>query len=174
MENAGTSTGAIKGWESRRRTGWQSKPRDNQKAVDRLVDEALQSHSDEEKLVSYGKLSDQEAGMLGLSTEHSHSLSNHYIRHILKAHGNPKKEAARGQIAITPDDIKQIPYIIANSQAAQHAGQKLGADTIRYFYDGPDGTTTILEEVRKNRKMVAVQMMKFKKHNLRDIPYNPK
>jgi hypothetical protein len=173
-ENAGTPDGAIKGWETRRRNGWQSKPRDHQKAVDALVDSAVTKQGDQERLVSYGQLSDQEAELLGLSNKYSHALSNHYVRHMLKSHGNPQTEASRGQIAITPEDIKQIPYIVANSQAAQHAGKKLGADTIRYFYDSPDGTTTILEEIRKSRKMVAVQMLKFKKQNLRQVPYTKK
>ncbi|MBU6327097.1 MAG: hypothetical protein KGQ89_05675, partial [Verrucomicrobia bacterium] len=164
----------IKGWETRRRNGWQSKPRDHQKAVDALVDSAVTKQGDQERLVSYGQLSEQEAELLGLSNKYSHALSNHYVRHMLKSHGDPQTEASRGQIAITPEDIKQIPYIVANSQAAQHAGKKLGADTIRYFYDSPDGTTTILEEIRKSRKMVAVQMLKFKKQNLRQVPYTKK
>jgi hypothetical protein len=175
VENAGTPDGAIKGWETRRKNGWQSKPRDKQKSVDALVDEVTSGKvDDKEKIVAYGKVSEEEADLLGVSPNSSHALSNHYVRHILKSHGNADKEAARGQIAITPEDIKQIPYIVANSQAAQHAGKHQGADAIRYFYDGPDGTTTVLESVRKNKLLVAVQMMKFKKQNLRQVPYTKK
>jgi hypothetical protein len=175
VENVGNADGAVKGWETRRRNGWQSKPRDKQMEVNKLVDEASgQPQDSSERIVVYGALTEQEAKLLGLGDGHSHAISNHYVRHMLKSHGDPKREEPRGQIAITPDDIKQIPYIIANSQAAQHAGLHKGAPTIRYFYDAPDGTTTVLEEVRKSKKMVATQLIKFKKLNLRNVPHSTK
>jgi len=85
---------------------------------------------------------------------------------------DPASEEARGQIAITREDIKRIPEIIASSQHAQHAGMNAtNLETIRYFHDGEDGTTTVLEEVRTGRKtLVAMQMIKFKKQGLRAVP----
>jgi len=41
-----------------------------------------------------------------------YSVSNQAIRHTLKNHGNAKVEAARGQLAVTPDDFRQLPAIV--------------------------------------------------------------
>jgi hypothetical protein len=173
VENAGTSEGAVKGWETRRRNGWQSRPNASAAELSSLVDDALDNRADtSDRTVIFGEVGDDEAGLLGLGSGYRHGLSRHGIRHMLKSHGDVSKEAARGQIAITRDDIKRIPEIIANSHHAQHAGKNAQAlATIRYFYDGPDGTTTVLEEVRTGRKtLVAMQMIKFKKQGLRNVP----
>ena len=36
------------------------------------------------------------------------------VRHIISNHGNDKKEALRGQIAMTPEDVAMIPYLVNN------------------------------------------------------------
>lgn len=173
VENAGTSEGAVKGWETRRRNGWQSRPNASAADLSALVDDAIDNRADaSDRTVIFGEVEGNEALLLGLGSGYRHGLSRHGIRHMLKSHGDSAKEAARGQIAITRDDIKRIPEIIANSHHAQHAGKNAhGLATIRYFYDGPDGTTTVLEEVRTGRKtLVAMQMIKFKKQGLRMVP----
>ncbi|MBX5021213.1 PBECR3 domain-containing polyvalent protein [Rhizobium lentis] len=41
-----------------------------------------------------------------------HAVSNQSISHTLKRHGNPKVEAPRGQIAVTPKDFEKLPQIV--------------------------------------------------------------
>lgn len=173
VANSGTSEGAVRGWESRRRNGWQARPNASHEDLNALVDDAIDNKADAaDRVATFGEVTPEEAELLGLAAGFRHGLSRYGVRHMLKSHGDPAREAARGQIAITRDDIKRIPEIIANSHHAQHAGKNAtGLETIRYFYDGPDGTTTVLEEVRTGRKtLVAMQMIKFKKQGLRSVP----
>lgn len=173
VENAGNSDGAVKGWETRRKNGWQARPKATDEELASLIDDALDNKADPaDRTATYGDVTESEAGLLGLPQGYRHCMSRHGIRHMMKSHGDAAREEPRGQIAITRDDIRNIPTIIANSQHAQRAGRNvLGLETIRYFYDGDDGTTTVLEEVRTGRKsLVAMQMIKFKKQGLRNVP----
>ena len=138
-----------------------------------VSEDALDNRADgSDRTALFGEVTADEAGLLGLGPGFRHGPSRHGVRHMLKSHGDPGKEAARGQIAITREDIKRIPEIIASSHHAQHTRKNaLNLETVRYFYDGPDGTTTVLEEVRTGRKtLVAMQMIKFKKPGLRNVP----
>jgi hypothetical protein len=176
VANSGTSDGAVKGWATRKRNGWQARPNASAEELGELVDDALDNMRDPtDRTALFGEVTADEAGLLGLGPGFRHGLSRHGVRHMLKSHGDLVRESSRGQIAITREDIKRIPEIIANSHHAQHAGKNgQGLDTIRYFYDGSDGTTTVLEEVRTGRKtLVAMQMIKFKKQGLRKVPNRP-
>lgn len=166
VENAGNSAGAIKGWATRRRNGWQAKPRDRAKAVSDLVDDALDNPDPAERIAIYGQLNALEASLLGLPPGYERGMSRHAVRHIMRSHGNPATEEPRGQIAVTREDIKRIPEIIAKSQEAHHFGTKgKNVESIRYYFDDPTGgTTTVLDEVRTKRKrLIPVNLMKFKK-----------
>ena len=96
-------------------------------------------------------------------------MSRHSIRHMFKSHGDPKVETPRGQIAVTRQDIAQIPEIIAASTAAVHSGKSGNVQTIRYYLDNAEnGTTTVVDEVRTGRKrLIPVQIMKFKTPGVR-------
>jgi hypothetical protein len=49
----------------------------------------------------------QNSGEVGLNSEgYEHELSNYFIRHVLKNHGDEKKEAAGANLPISGDDWK--------------------------------------------------------------------
>ena len=174
VANSGNPSGAVKGWETRRHNGWQAKPRDRAAAVSALVDAALDGPADApERVEFYGDVNALEASLLGLPPGYRRGISGQGVRHMMKSHGDPTTETARGQIAITRDDIKRIPEIVAKSQAAEHGGSKgRNVETIRYYFDdAAGGTTTVLDEVRTKRKrLIPVQLMKFQKSGHRLPP----
>ena len=71
------------------------------------------------KTIPISKVSEQESKEIqqktGLDVSgYEHTLSNTEIKHAHRQHGNEKAEAARGQIAISEEDIELIPFIIKN------------------------------------------------------------
>ena len=168
--NAGNTDGAIKGWATRRASGWQSQPQAANQNVKSLVDDALDNHADNrDSIALFGDVSPEEARLLGLPPGFKRGMSRHSIRHIYNSHGNPALEDPRGQIAVTREDIANIPETIAKSQAAVHSGTSGNVQTIRYYLDDAQkGTTTVVDEVRSGRKrLIPVQLMKFKKPGVR-------
>ena len=88
-----------------------------------------------------------------------HILDDGAVRHTLKRHGNPAKEAQRGQIAVTPADFTLIPLIVSEFDSVRYGGKnKIGREVIvfrkaigdAYFY---------VAEVRTGRKRLAMQTM---------------
>ncbi len=45
------------------------------------------------------------------------------IRHTLRQHGNPSKEATRGQVAIIPADFEHVPDIIQSADDISYLGE---------------------------------------------------
>lgn len=91
-------------------------------------------------------------------------LDNYGVRHTMKKHGNPKAEAARGQIAVTLDDFALIPLITAEPDRVFHDGQnKIGRDVI-VFCKAIDGIGyRHVEEIRPKGKLVATDSLRKKK-----------
>ncbi len=62
-----------------------------------------------------------------------HEMNANDIRHIMNAHGDPAIEASRGQVAVTPDDIKLIPWILRNYDAVESGSATTkGKNSVRY------------------------------------------
>ena len=66
-----------------------------------------------------GKITDSTAQLVKLHTGidirgKTALINSDDIRHIIREHGDPVKEEKRGQIAVTPEDIAQIPTILAS------------------------------------------------------------
>ncbi len=168
--NVGNSDGAIKGWETRRRNGWQAQPKAANQDVTALVDDALDNTADNtDSIAIFGDVGTEEARLLGLPPGFKRGMSRHSVRHMFKSHGDPKVEEPRGQVAITREDIARIPEFIAKSNEAVHSGTSGNVQTIRYYLDDAEnGTTTVVDEVRSGRKrLIPVQLMKFKKPGVR-------
>ena len=168
--NTGNPAGAVKGWETRRRNGWQSQPKAANQDVAALVDDALDNTDDNsDSIALYSDVTPEEARLLGLPPGYKRGMSRHSIRHIFNSHGDPKVESPRGQIAVTREDIVRIPETIAKSNAAAHSGASGNVRTIRYYLDDAEnGTTTVVDEVRSGRmRLIPVQLIKFKKTGMR-------
>ena len=91
-------------------------------------------------------------------------VDNYGIRHTMKQHGSPSKEAARGQIAVKLEDFAMIPLITADPDAVTHDGKnKIGRDVL-VFTKLIDGVGyRHVEEIRANRRLVATDSLRKKK-----------
>lgn len=98
--------------------------------------------------------------LLGVNVENRiHTLSDFDIRHMINQHGNPIKEALKGQIAITKEDIKNIPNIINSpDDIVKGTDNKLG-NTIRYIKKYNDNTTIVVEVVPNNSNALVIKTM---------------
>jgi len=89
-----------------------------------------------------------------------HVIDGSAIRHTFKNHGNPQKERARGQIAITDADFEHIAQILATPERVIYGLQNnRGAEVIGYIKAIPDGTLAYLESVRTKKSTLAMQTM---------------
>lgn len=92
-------------------------------------------------------------------TNKRHTISDYDIRHMINEHGNPEIEAKKGQIAITKDDIKNIPDIINNpTDIVKGTKHKMG-DTIRYIKRYNDNTTYVVEVIPGNSNSLIIKTM---------------
>ena len=63
---------------------------------------------------------------------YKHELIPNELRHILKQHGDPVKEALNGQLPITKEDLKKIPEIISSWDKMEDGGKRNNRDSIIY------------------------------------------
>ncbi len=91
---------------------------------------------------------------------YSHTVDTYAIRHALMQHGDPAREAARGNVALTPADIAAIPDVLRSPDRIEPVMQtnKRGHDLIRYVKSIGD-TVYYVEEVRTGRRELAMQTM---------------
>ena len=89
-----------------------------------------------------------------------HTVDNYSVKHIRNEHGDVEEETARGQIAITDDDIKNIPIVLQNPDYIVYGTKnKLKNNTIVFVKNMEDGTTLYVEEVRRGRKTLAADTL---------------
>jgi len=107
---------------------------------------------------------EQQTG-IKIDMEFKHIIDTSAINHILNNHSNEKTEARRGQKAITKKDFEMIPTIINHYDTIKISYlNRKSLETIIYTKTYSDGTTYIIEEVRRNRKELALNTMyKLKK-----------
>jgi len=91
------------------------------------------------------------------------TIDNYAIKHILKNHGDAKKEEARGNIAVTKEDILKIPSIVSSPDAVITAGKtQIGRDAVVYK-KRVNGTTYYIEEIRTGKDELSTTTMYKKK-----------
>ena len=91
-------------------------------------------------------------------------LDNYGVRHTIKQHGNPSKEAKRGQIAVTVEDFEMIMLMTSQPDNVFADGKnKIGRDVL-IFVKVIDGIGyRHVEELRGKHKLVATDSMRKKK-----------
>lgn len=91
---------------------------------------------------------------------YKHTVDTYAIRHALKQHGDPVREAARGNVAITAADIAAIPDVLRAPDRIERVEQtnKIGNVLLRYVKKIGD-TVIYVEEVRTGRRELAMQTM---------------
>ena len=128
-----------------------------------FVDSSI-SKPEKQGVIQIRPVNSKEAGIIwGLINENvknaKHEISADDVRHMLKQHGDPKKESARGQIAITPKDIKRIPDIIDRYDAIESGSvDRNGRKSIRYIKTD-NGTTTYVEVLVKKAGVLSGKTM---------------
>ena len=127
------------------------------------IDNALQNKNSNG--TSYlGKVTDLVSNkiksLLGIEVKNrKHTLSDNDIRHMLKQHGNQEVETKKGQIAITREDIKNIPDIINNpDEITKGTNNKLG-QTIRYIKRYNDNSTYVVEVAPDSSNALIIKTM---------------
>lgn len=144
---------------------------------ERNVDNALSNKSSKRNTI-LGKVKSNIAlkikDILGIDVSNrTHRLSDYDIRHIMNQHSDATKEATKGQVAITSEDIKKIPYIIEDpSDIVKGTDNKLG-ETIRYIKKYTDNTTFVVEVVPENSNDLVIKTMWKKPSTLTNIENNP-
>ena len=94
-----------------------------------------------------------------------HTLDNSAIRHTIRIHGS-EKEALRGQIPVSEEDLLLIPDIVQNYDSIRIEKNRREQDVIIYSKEMIDGITYYVEEVRQGRRELAASTMyKRKKEN---------
>ena len=99
---------------------------------------------------------------------YDYALDKASIEHVLNKHGNAAIEAQRGQRAVVSSDYKLIPEILNHPDSVKYGGlSAIGRPTFLYQKDIDGELYTVVFEVRKRRKMLALQTMyiKAKKKN---------
>ncbi|MGA2936692.1 MAG: hypothetical protein ABSF52_06270 [Syntrophobacteraceae bacterium] len=131
-----------------------------------LYDLALSSKTNQKIEIRYKTVESDEAARLFEVTGNNlegyiHSIDNYAIRHIIKEHGDPVTEAARGQIPITKDDISKIPEIVDSPDQVRALKTKQGREGIGYL-KRVDGQVFYVEEIRTGKnQLAAVSMRKY-------------
>lgn len=82
------------------------------------------------------------------------------VRHVVKNHGDAVKETARGQVAVTDEDFRALPALLAApDRIAFGAKDKTGKDLILTAKAQADGSTLVIEQVRTGKKHLALWSM---------------
>ncbi len=131
--------------------------------LENQIDNALSNSKSRSK--SYlGKVTNNVAAkiksLLGIEVKNrKHVLSDNDIRHMMKQHSNQDIESQQGQIAITKEDIKNIPDIINHpDDITKGTDNKLG-QTIRYIKRYNDNSTYVVEVVPDNSNALIIKTM---------------
>jgi hypothetical protein len=125
--------------------------------------ESVIENPNEARSVRYGEVGEQTAEAFkqaGLDVAgFVHVVDSATVNHIMKQHGNPEKEAARGQIAVTPKDFARLPDVVSNPDKVEPVGKtKRGLEAVRYT-KRINGHIVVVEAARTGRHRLAVVTM---------------
>jgi hypothetical protein len=98
------------------------------------------------------------AASIGLDfSELTHEVTNSFIAHVFKQHGNEKSERARGQIAVTQADITKIPGIVKDPDCAIIGIKRDSETLIAYSKKYENNTVIYYEEVLTGKKSKSLR-----------------
>ena len=94
---------------------------------------------------------------------YSHSISRSAAYHIYKEHGDAETEAARGQIAVTAEDLARIPEIVTSpDEVVTGFRSEQGAKRVAYLKRFDDALVVYIAEAsRKKKDFRTVSMRKY-------------
>jgi hypothetical protein len=86
-----------------------------------------------------------------------HEVTNYFINHSIKKHGEKTIERARGQLPVTLADIARIPDILKNPDYALVGIKRHGETIIAYSKKLENGTAFYYEEVLNSKRNKALR-----------------
>jgi leucyl-tRNA synthetase len=86
-----------------------------------------------------------------------HSLDVFAVRHIFNEHGNPFSEKARGNVAVTREDLQSLPQILAEP------------DEVEFASKTPRGFKRLIIRKRINGYFFVVEEVRGKNHQLQIV-----
>ena len=93
------------------------------------------------------------AAEIGLNfAELNHEITNEFVVHSIKQHGDNETERARGQLPIASADIELIPGIVKNPDCVIIGIKKYGQTFNAYLKRGAGGAVIYYEEVLDSKK----------------------
>lgn len=94
---------------------------------------------------------------------YSHSISRSAAYHIYKEHGDAETEAARGQIAVTAEDLARIPEIVTSpDEVVTGFRSEQGVERVAYLKRFDDALVVYIAEAsRKKKDFRTVSMRKY-------------
>lgn len=128
--------------------------------IDEVIDAGKRKEHDKTE-VEIGEVTDvlaENALLHGYDIRgYKHTLDNYFVQHVMKQHGNQKTETARGNIAITEDDIRRIPDILSAPDFIVYGSATKTGNKAITFIKAEAGSTVFVEEIRTGRKKLAGQ-----------------
>ncbi|MCM1322191.1 MAG: hypothetical protein NC041_06990 [Bacteroides sp.] len=124
-----------------------------------------------------GKVADwqvEEAKEAGIDLSgYKHEITNQFIAHVVKNHGNAISEAARGNVAITKDDLKKLGEVISNPDRVVYGttrkefigGKMVDQQRVIYVKESEKGTNLYFEAVLEGNKNKTLRGKTFFKKN---------
>ena len=95
-----------------------------------------------------------------------HEISEDFKRHVLKQHGDERKESLHGQTAIKPEDFEKIPKIINSPDITLIGAHDGKHDLIAYTKKMDDGTTFYIEEILDSNRNKSLRSKTMHKHKV--------
>lgn len=96
-----------------------------------------------------------------------HNIDVYSVRHSLNEHSNIDKEAPRGQIALTDNDIrKAAEYVYTYDKSEFGEKNDQGRDIIKLWKYTDDGYVLYIEEIRTKRKTLTLNAMRKYKNKI--------
>lgn len=132
----------------------------SQEKVDSFVDESLVRHGPRRYLPLSIVRPEEAARIKELTgvdtTGFRHEINNHDLRHAIKQHGDPVREAAVGQLPITQKDLKMIPQVLREYDQILPGSPNVNGKSVRYV-KRVNGHIIVAEVLREERKTMAVK-----------------
>lgn len=136
------------------------KRRHHKRRIRRLVREAV-SHKSRQKRIDLGPVDAADIQLRAGRTLHGYSrtIGTEDVRHVMKKHGDPVVERARGQVAVTRRDFERIPDIIEGAHSLKAIGRPGSGKLERLVYEARVGgyNYTYIEEIRPKSRVVALK-----------------
>jgi hypothetical protein len=109
----------------------------------------------------------QNAKDVGIDIDgYEHEVSNYFIRHVIKNHGDEKTEKNRGNLPVLDDDFERIPTIIESPDYTIFGAKRSNENRIIYIKSLDSGTMLYFEEIltgERNKSLRGNTMYKTMK-----------